>query len=259
MSCCSPSKNPLNLRIRHGCRAGGLIKMLAFVANIGTRFLLIVILISAPPGLTAASEPFARKDEVALAQLVVRKVFLMGTEATLQMYSADRDTALRQLEVFIRIVEETEDELSTWQTSSELSKVNALALHVPAPVSDRMCRLLTTLRFWSRKTEGAFDPAVGTLVDVWDLRGQGRKPSPAEISRALSNSGIHRVNFAECVVERTADVKFDAGAFGKGVALRRILSKSKTIGAGPWLINFGGQVVISGLPPDHRGFQRRAR
>ncbi len=233
-----------------GRRDCGLIKRLAFAANIGTRLLLIVVLISAPSGLTAASQPLASTDEAAPAQLVVRKAFLMGTEATLQMYSADRDTALRQLEVFIRIVEETEDELSTWQTSSELSKVNALPLHVPAPVSDRMCRLLATLRFWSRKTEGAFDPAVGTLVDVWDLRGQGRKPSPAEISRALSNSGIHRINLAECVVERTADVKFDAGAFGKGVALRRILAESKTIGAGPWLINFGGQIVISGLPPD---------
>jgi len=225
-------------------------KRLTSTASICARLLLIVVLISAPPGLTAASQPLARKDEAALAQLVVRKAFLMGTEATLQMYSADRDTALRQLEVFIRIVEETEDELSTWRASSELSRINALPLHVPAPVPDRLCRLLSTLRFWSRRTEGAFDPAVGTLVDVWDLRGQGRQPSPAEISEALSNSGMNRFSLAECVVERTADVRFDAGAFGKGVALRRVLAKSKSIGAGPWLINFGGQVVISGLPPD---------
>ena len=128
--------------------------------------------------------------------------------------------------------------------------MNALPLHVPAPVSDRICRLISTLRFWSRKTAGAFDPAVGRLVDVWDLRGQGRQPSPEEISEALSNSGIERLDLAECVVERTADVRFDAGAFGKGVALRRVLAKSRAIGASPWLINFGGQIVISGLPPN---------
>jgi len=218
--------------------------------NVYARFLLIAVFVSSQPGFTIAAQSLIGKDEATRAHLVVRKTFLMGTEATLQTYSGNRERALWQLELFIHIVEETEDELSTWRISSELSRINALPLHVPAQLSDRMCRLLSTLRFWKQKTAGAFDPAVGRLVDIWDLRGQGRQPSAEEISEALGNSGIQRFDLADCVIERTADARFDAGAFGKGVALRRILAKSKAIGATPWLINFGGQIAISGLPPN---------
>jgi thiamine biosynthesis lipoprotein len=112
-----------------------------------------------------------------------------------------------------------------------------------------MCQLFSTLYFWNRKTEGAFDPAVGALIDAWDLRGEGRQPAQVEISEALGNSGLGKLELRECSVERTADVRFDAGAFGKGAALSRILAESEVILSRPWLINFGGQIVVSGLPP----------
>jgi thiamine biosynthesis lipoprotein len=208
-----------------------------------------MVLIFTQNGLEAASSRLAGSPDEAQLTLVVRKAFLMGTEATLQTYSCDRPAALEQLDAFIRIVEETEEELSTWRPSSRLSQINTFQLLAPKPLSSRMCQLLSTLHFWNRKTEGAFDPAVGALIDAWDLRGQGRQPSQAEISRALGNSGLQRFKLRGCSIERSANVKFDAGAFGKGVALSRALAESEAIVPGPWLINLGGQIVVSGLPP----------
>jgi thiamine biosynthesis lipoprotein len=173
----------------------------------------------------------------------------MGTEATLQAFSCDRPAALEQLDEFIRIVEETEEELSTWRPTSELSQINVFQLHAPKPLSLRMCQLFSTLYFWNRKTEGAFDPAVGALIDAWDFRGEGRQPAQGEIFEAMSNSGLGKLKLRECSLEKTADVRFDAGAFGKGVALSRILVESEVILSRSWLINFGGQIVVSGLPP----------
>jgi thiamine biosynthesis lipoprotein len=250
MEFCSLPENPPTLRLQPEHRPDGLMKARPLLVNVYARLLLIAVLVSGQPGLTIAAQPLNGKGDTTRAHLVVRKTFLMGTEATLRTYSGNREKALRQLELFIRIVEETEDELSTWRASSDMSRINALPLHVPLLLSDRMCRLLSTLRFWNQKTAGAFDPAVGRLVDIWDLRGQGRQASAAEISEALANSGIQRFDLADCVIERTADARFDAGAFGKGVALRRIQAKSKAIGATPWLINFGGQIAISGSPPN---------
>ena len=43
-------------------------------------------------------------------------------------------------------------------------------------------------RMWL-ETGGAFDPSIGALVDAWDLRGSGRRPSSGEIGRALVDGG----------------------------------------------------------------------
>lgn len=226
-----------------------------FAAGKLARVLTLVVLIFAQNGLEAASPGATGNNDEARLQLVVRRAFLMGTEATLQTYSCDRPAALEQLDAFIRIVEEAEEELSTWRPSSRLSQINAFELLAPKPLSSRMCQLFSTLHFWNRKTEGAFDPAVGALVDAWDLRGQGRQPSQVEISEALGNSGLQRIKMRGCSIARSADVKFDAGAFGKGLALSRVLVESEANVPGPWLINFGGQIVVSGLPPGRTSWE----
>lgn len=234
---------PLLQALRESCQYG------AFRA-----FVLALTLLTQMGPVTALTT-FNGNEEAPRAQSAVRRVFLMGTQATLQIYSSSRREALEQLESFIRIIEETEDLLSTWRPSSELSRINALPLRAPMTVSDPLCGLISTLVDWNMKTGGAFDPAVGSLLDTWDLKGRGRQPSLSEISTALRRSGIGKLNLIGCVLERTADVKLDAGAFGKGAALRHILAESEAASSNPWLIDFGGQIAVSGSPPGQAAWE----
>lgn len=182
---------------------------------------------------------------------VERTVFLMGTLATFVTDAAHREAGLVRLERMVRVVEATEAELSTWRDESVLSAVNRQRVGEPLPVPPAVCGLLGRLADWREATGGAFDPAVGSLIDVWQLRGAGRRPAAAEVEAALAASGLGHLTIDPdpCSITRRAAVTLDAGGFGKGEALERVRDAERAR-PGPWLIDFGGQVAVSGAGTD---------
>lgn len=94
--------------------------------------------------------------------------------------------------------------LSTWIAESELSRVNRGA--VPG---QELRALLERTREWSEKTGGTFDPR-------WREKLRDAKASPFP--------------------------QYEAGAFGKGYALDRMLALT----TGDAMIDFGGQLVVRG-------------
>lgn len=185
-----------------------------------------------------------------------RRVQLMGTWCTLTTYSQNRQEGHAQLEALIRVLEQTEEELSTWRAESALSRVNRYPVGESFDLNPGLCRLFDELLVWCRATGWAFDPAVGALIDVWGLRSGGRWPSPEEVSIARERSGFRHFDLDEdhCQVARRGPVKIDAGAFGKGEALDRALAHSRGVGLKRWLIDLGGQVMVHGLPPGQDGW-----
>ena len=181
---------------------------------------------------------------------VERSVYLMGTIATFAVDAADRAAGVAQLERMVRVVEATETELSTWRDDSLLGRLNrhpvGQALRAPAAVCDLLERVAT----WRETTGGAFDPAIGSLIEAWELRRDGRQPDDATLSAALRNAGwehlaIERSGSVGCAVTRNAEVTLDAGAFGKGEALDRVRN-AEGEAADAWMIDFGGQLAVSG-------------
>ena len=182
-------------------------------------------------------------------QQVERTVYLMGTLARFVAETRDRETGLQRLERMVQVVEATEAELSTWREDSVLSRLNRQAVGVPHPVPASVCDLVGRLTTWHAATGGTFDPAVGRLVDAWGLRGSGPPPGGSRPDEAAA--GFRHIAFdrAACTAARQAPVTLDAGAFGKGEALDRVRrADSGTEGA--WLVDFGGQVAVSGPGAD---------
>jgi hypothetical protein len=97
------------------------------------------------------------------------------------------------------------------------------------------------------RTGGAFDPAIGALVDAWDLRGEGRVPGAEELAEAVAASGWTRLTLdpAGFATLDGPGVWLDAGGFGKGLALRRAAAEIRSRG-GTAVLNFGGQVMMVG-------------
>ena len=184
-----------------------------------------------------------------IPHVVERTVYLMGTRATLVVYATDRAAALWQLEQLVRSLERTEADLSTWRSDSVLSAVNGQPVGEPLELPAAVCALWGKLMGWYRATNGAFDPAVGALSEAWGLREAGRRPSPGELAAARAATGLTHVRFEStaCRVTRLVDVTLDAGGFGKGEALFRLLRQPP--GTGVWMVNLGGQIAVSGAPP----------
>lgn len=170
----------------------------------------------------------------------------MGTLARFVAESDDRADALARLETMVRTVEEVDAEISTWRADSHLGRANRWPVGEPLDLPDRPCRMLRRASAWRRETGGAFDPAVGGLMEAWAVADGGRRPRPEEIAAARAHADLAAFGFSDeaCTITRLADVQLDVGAFGKGAALdevRRALAGRP----GPWLVDFGGQLAAS--------------
>lgn len=193
----------------------------------------------------------ARAAGVETPVRVERTVFLMGTFATFVAEAIDREAGLAKLERMVRIVEETEAELSTWRDDSVLSSVNRQPVGETLPLPAETCDLLARVAQWHAATGGAFDPAVGSLIDAWGLRGAGRRPGDDALRAARAAAGFERLALDAdgCSVTRRAAVTLDAGGFGKGEALDRVREAERDR-PGAWFIDFGGQMAVSGEAAD---------
>ncbi len=189
----------------------------------------------------------ARQTPAALLP-VERTVHLMGTWATLVARAPDRVAGLQALERMVRVIERTEASLSTWRNDSVLSALNRHPVDEPFALPAPLCGLWPRLARWHRVTGGAFDPAVGRLVEAWGLRAGGAVPASDVLRAAREATGFAHFRFdAEtCRVTRRADATLDAGAFGKGEALRRMV-RAPSEGL-PWMVDFGGQIAVGAHP-----------
>ena len=181
---------------------------------------------------------------------VERAVYLMGTRATLVTFAADRAAGLQRLERMVRVIEDTEAELSTWRDDSRLSALNRQPVAVPWRASGSLCRLFDRIVAWHRETAGAFDPAIGSLIEAWGLRRGGRRPSAIELAAAAANAGLRHIEFdpTTCTVTRRVAATLDAGAFGKGAALARVLRAARAGSPAAWRVDLGGQIAVFGSP-----------
>ena len=189
----------------------------------------------------------------AVAPVQVRRdVYLMGTRASLQAYAPDRPTGLNRIEGFLRILEATEEELSTWQAGSAISRLNRHPLGESFGLNPSLCDLFSRLKTWTDRTGGAFDPGVGTLLEAWGLHAGGRRPTEGELQDALETTGFENLSLdAEaCLVTRDRAVLIDVGAFGKGDALDRVWDYSVDASVDGWMIDLGGQIMVRGARPD---------
>ena len=180
-----------------------------------------------------------------------RTRFLMGTTCRIQAHVPGEDPAA--IEGALDAIARLEDELSTWRADSPLSRFNGAAGGAPSPVAPSLLRFLVDCRTWSERTQGAFDPVVGALVDAWDLRGTGRRPSAPELRQARARSGMRllEIDVATASARLThAGAWLDSGGIAKGLALDVAARELRARGISDALLDFGGQVLVLGTPAE---------
>jgi len=183
---------------------------------------------------------------------VEREAYVMGTTLRIAVAAPSRPQAIRAIEEAFETVRRVDGLLSTWRDDSEVARLNQAPVGHPVLLSPPLYTLLRDAAGWTRLTGGAFDPAIGSLIDAWDLRGKGRIPSEGALAHARAAGGIHHFVFADSAhsVTRTDSASWlDTGGFGKGVALgeaRLALLRRHVSDAS---LNFGGQVLVIGGDP----------
>lgn len=174
---------------------------------------------------------------------VTRARYLMGTICEITIPDSRRAGA--EIDAAFAEAQRVENLLSTWRSDSELSRLNRDG---GGPVDPELRQLLETAVDWCRRTNGAFNPLVRPLIDIWKTRGSGALPEAGAIQAATARSSIDNLRFegATLVLEHGAQI--EEGAFGKGYAIDRMIGVLRGLGAASALINFGGQLAAYGEP-----------
>ncbi len=148
--------------------------------------------------------------------------------------------------------------LSIHRPDSELTILNKNAIKGPAVVSNELFAALQTAQALSRRTEGAFDPTIRPIADLWGfIKKEGyRLPTTTELATVLPRVGWQKVRLdnARHTVHFTASgVSIDPGGFGKGLAVDRAIARLEALGINNAMVKAGGDLRVIGLPPgrDH--------
>ena len=151
---------------------------------------------------------------------------------------------------------------SHWDPRSELSRLNAAPPGFWA-VSEPFWDLLNAAMDLADDTNGAVDPSLGTLVDLWGFGPPGPRPPngfgtgptvPSDeeinVARARSGWGIIRFNREARAVQQPGGVKLDLSGIAKGHAVDRVSERLTGLGGTHHLVEIGGELRGAGVKPD---------
>lgn len=98
------------------------------------------------------------------------------------------------------------------------------------------------------ETGGAFNPAVGALVDLWRKLAPGSSaPSDAEVRDALHACDLSRLHISGASCARMPKgMHFDFGGIAKGYAAECVQTLLLQAGATRGFVNFGGTIAVVG-------------
>jgi thiamine biosynthesis lipoprotein len=157
----------------------------------------------------------------------------------------------------LREIERLDARLSRYRAASVVSALNAHAAAGRVLVDGEVLGLLRACAEVSAASGGAFDIAVGPLVDAWRLAGEaGRLPEPDALEAARACSGMAHVaidDAASAVRFLRPGVSLDFGAAGKGYAIDRAVECLREAGVTRALLHGGTSSVHAiGVQQDGR-------
>ncbi len=146
-----------------------------------------------------------------------------------------------------RYVEDIESTFSRTDPESELYRVNhAITTGVSPVCADVLLRAQSA----ARATDGAFDPCLGAIIELWDITGNAHIPSDAERQTALKVCDPFGYTVeGETVTKQNAQTLLDLGAVIKGYAAGEIVQTLRESGVANVLVNLGGNVALAGHAP----------
>jgi FAD:protein FMN transferase len=95
-------------------------------------------------------------------------------------------------------------------------------------------------------SDGRFDITSGALRRVWRFDGTAAPPDPAAVRQILQFVGWHRVTWNRPVLRLLPGMEIDLGGIGKEYAVDRALALARAETDAPLLVNFGGDLRVSG-------------
>ena len=153
-------------------------------------------------------------------------------------------------EEIAKILKDFDMSASLWETNSVISKINRN--DEGAAPDEAFLTLFEMSKVIYEKSQGAFDPTVGQLVNAWGFGFKNGIPVDQTVADSLLEfTGFDKVNFENGVIfKKDPGIQFDFNAIAQGFSVDLIGEFLKREGITSYLVDVGGEVLGSGIKPD---------
>ncbi len=145
-------------------------------------------------------------------------------------------------------------EMSHWEPASLLSRFNRAAAGQWCALPPDFATVMAQGLAIAGITDGAFDPTIGSVVDLWGFgpRPVAAPPTSAEIEAALARSGWRRLAFEAGTrrLRQPGGLSLDLSGIAKGHAVDAVAGLLQARGIRHTLVEIGGELAGHGLRPD---------
>ncbi|MEO0795219.1 MAG: FAD:protein FMN transferase [Verrucomicrobiota bacterium] len=156
------------------------------------------------------------------------------------------------------LLEQLDEELSNWRTDSWVSKFNEAPASVEIEIPEHALQVLSKSLDIARLSNGALDPTVSPLVELWGFGASEPPPavpSDALVERTMEHCGYENLTVdpnAQTVRKERAGLQLNLSAVAKGYAvdsIAKILDQHEIV---DYLVEFGGELKAVGVSPKGR-------
>jgi len=173
---------------------------------------------------------------------------IMGTRITVELWTEDPAKGGQAIDAVLDEMRHIDETMSTYKSTSEVSRVNAKAADGPMHISKDLFDLLVTAKQYSEITDGAFDITYASVGYLYDFR-KHVHPDDAQIAKALPAVNYQHVLLdpkAQTVRFSQKGVRIDLGGIAKGYSVDRGIQILQGLGFTRAFVGAGGDSRIIG-------------
>jgi thiamine biosynthesis lipoprotein len=180
----------------------------------------------------------------------------MGSPYTVKIVDGKLDEVqVAALKVEIEeALKEVNRQMSNWQPDSELSRFNQAPANIPFKVSPDFARVAGFSLELSQLSDGAFDPTLGPLINLWGFGEKTVKhavPPPEQLRAAMARTGWRHLEVTEAgdLMKAIPDLALDLGAVAKGFGVDEMIRTLRKHGLENLYASIAGEVRVLGHNP----------
>jgi|SRR5699024_2082793 len=146
-------------------------------------------------------------------------------------------------------------QMSTYDPTSNISRYNTSEGGTWHPIPDEFATVLDAAFSLAADSDGAFDPTIGPLVNLWGFgpvaRGE-KLPTAEAINEAMQKTGWQKVKRRAHGQEilQPGGIYLDLSAIAKGYAVDLLGEYLTDIGVKGWMVDIGGDLRTYGHKAD---------
>ncbi|MEQ1975290.1 FAD:protein FMN transferase [Xenorhabdus sp. SGI240] len=176
----------------------------------------------------------------------------MGTYYSIKYVADSSAPAPENLQKEIdRLLEEVNDQMSTYRPNSELSRFNqSREVNQRFPVSAATAKVVKEAIRINKLTEGALDVTVGPLVNLWGFGPEGRitkAPTDEELEMRRIWTGIDNLSVkGNNLIKSIPELYVDLSSIAKGYGVDVVAEYLESQNIKNYMVDIGGEVRTSG-------------